>query len=202
MPCNAARGARNRKANTFEFGLELTMPTGQSMAALRGVFEASTLIARGGYNRTIRHPRIVEAVRKVRLIGLLRSAPVQEIDFFIGYMHIDGAKCGFGFGSPHGEAADLNDADLNDVDSRTAALVHFLSGSYRARRSAVQATARSLDFGLGGALAARPCLSRRSAVFGDVVPNDGTRRPMENAFGCKCLDGEKSEKHRDNENPA
>src|SRR5689334_5008995 len=71
--------------------------------------------------------------------------------------------------------------------SSWSASVHFLSGAYRTRRRAVQATTGCLDLGVGCALAPGPGLSHGGAVFCDIVSNDGARRTMQDALTGRSL---------------
>ena len=66
-------------------------------------------------------------------------------------------------------------------------LVHFLSGANGSARSRIQTAARSLDFGLGSALAPRPGLCHRGAVLCNIISNDGARRTMQDALAGRCL---------------
>jgi hypothetical protein len=66
-------------------------------------------------------------------------------------------------------------------------LVHFLSGANGSAWSRIQTAARSLDFGLGSALAPRPGLCHRGAVLCNIISNDGARRTMQDALAGRCL---------------
>src|SRR5258705_6868820 len=55
------------------------------------------------------------------------------------------------------------------------ALLHRpLPGPRSAGRGVLEATPGGFDFGLGGAVTARPCLGGIGREFGDVKPDDGT----------------------------
>jgi hypothetical protein len=66
-------------------------------------------------------------------------------------------------------------------------LVHFLSGADGSAWGRIEAAARSLDFGLGSALAPRPSLCHLGAVLCDIISNDGARRTMQDALTGRCL---------------
>jgi hypothetical protein len=69
----------------------------------------------------------------------------------------------------------------------------------RTNRPVSQTTPGHHDFGLGGALAPRPCFSGGSRIFCDVKPDNGARHMMD--FTRFSLGGE-SRKNRDREYPA
>src|SRR5487761_2057196 len=79
--------------------------------------------------------------------------------------------------------------------------VGFLSGSYRPRRRADQATPGSLDLRLRSALASCVHFGSLRAVFGDVVTNDGARCAMQNVLAGECR-GRKSKNNRESKKTA